>query len=287
MTYSFIHKHRFLFRVEKMCQVLDVSRSGYYAWVKRPKSKRKKLNEELLARIKHIHKVSRETYGSPRITHALKNEGIKCGRNRVAKLMKENDIKAKTKRKFKATTNSKHDYPVAPNVLNRNFTATKPNQLWVADITYIPTDEGWLYLAAIVDLFQRKVVGWAMDSTMTKQLCIDALKQAIGRQHPSPGLIHHSDRGVQYASKEYQKVLKKHGFIASMSRKGNCYDNACMESFFGTLKTELIYFTRFKTRAQARLAIFEYIEVFYNRIRLHSKLGYKSPIDFEKSTKVA
>lgn len=201
--------------------------------------------------------------------------------------MRENNIAAKTRRKFKATTNSKHNYPVADNILNQNFTATKPNQIWVSDITYIPTDEGWLYLAAVVDLFQRKVVGWAMDSTMARQLCIDALNQAIGRQNPAKGLIHHSNRGVQYASKEYRKVLENQGFTASMSRKGNCYDNACMESFFGTLKTELIYFTRFKTRAQARLVIFEYIEVFYNRIRLHSKLGYRSPVDFEKSYKAA
>ena len=162
-----------------------------------------------------------------------------------------------------------------------------PNQVWVADITYIHTDEGWLYLAAVVDLFNRKVVGWAMDSTMTKELVASALKQAIGRHNPPAGIIHHSDRGTQYASYEYQELLREHGFITSMSRKGNCYDNACMESFFGTLKTELIYLTRFKTRAEARLAIFDYIEVFYNRTRLHSKLGYKSPADFEKSFKVA
>jgi transposase InsO family protein len=287
MIYPIIHKYRFRFPVEKMCQILNISRSGYYAWAKRPESQRKIRNTELLEKIRKVHKVSRETYGSPRVTHALKNEGIACSKNRVAKLMRENKIIARTKRKFKATTNSKHNYPVADNILKQDFTATKPNQIWVADITYIPTDEGWLYLAAIVDLYQRKVVGWAMDSTMTKQLCIDALKQAIGRQMPQKGLIHHSDRGVQYASKEYQKVLQNNDFTASMSRKGNCYDNACMESFFGTLKTELIYFTRFKTRAEARLAIFEYIEVFYNRIRLHSKLGYKSPVDFEKSNKAA
>ncbi|WP_242651712.1 IS3-like element ISCce3 family transposase [Ruminiclostridium cellulolyticum] len=287
IIYPIIHKYRFKFPVQKMCQILKISRSGYYAWIKRPESLRKKRNVELLEKIRNIHKVSRETYGSPRITKALKNEGINCGKNRIAKLMKENNITAKTRKKFKATTNSKHNYPVADNILNQDFTASRPNQIWVADITYIPTDEGWLYLAAIVDLYNRKVVGWAMDITMTKQLCIDALKQAIGRQRPSNGVIHHSDRGVQYASKEYQKVLKSNGFTASMSRKGNCYDNACMESFFGTLKTELIYLTRFKTRTEARLAIFEYIEVFYNRIRLHSKLGYKSPVEFEKQNKAA
>jgi len=276
-----------MFRVEKMCQVLEVSRSGYYAWLKRPKSNRKQLNEELVERIKKVFNQSRQTYGSPRITYALKNQGIACSKNRVARLMKENNIKPKTKRKFKATTNSKHNYPVADNILNRNFNPTAPNQAWVADITYIPTDEGWLYLAAVVDLFNRKVVGWAMDSTMTKELVISALKQAIGRYNPPAGIIHHSDRGTQYASYEYQELLKKHGFISSMSRKGNCYDNACMESFFGTLKTELIYLTRFKTRAEARLAVFDYIEVFYNRTRLHSKLGYKSPVDFERSFVVA
>lgn len=276
-----------MFRVEKMCQVLEVSRSGYYAWIKRPKSNRKKLNEELVERIKKIFNQSRQTYGSPRITHVLKNQGISCSKNRVARLMKENNIRPKTKRKFKATTNSKHNYPVADNILNRNFNPTEPNQAWVADITYIPTDEGWLYLAAVVDLFNRKVVGWAMDSTMTKELVASALKQAIGRHNPSAGIIHHSDRGTQYASYEYQELLREHGFITSMSRKGNCYDNACMESFFGTLKTELIYLTRFKTRAEARLAIFDYIEVFYNRTRLHSKLGYKSPADFEKLFKIA
>lgn len=270
-----------------MCQVLEVSRSGYYAWLKRPKSNRKKLNEELLERIKKIHKQSRKTYGSPRVTHTLKSQGIPCSKNRVARLTNENNIRPKTKRKFKATTNSKHNYPVADNILNRNFNPSRPNEAWVADITYIPTDEGWLYLAAVVDIFNRKVVGWAMDSTMTKELVASALKQAIGRYNPKSGIIHHSDRGTQYASHEYQGLLKKYGFLPSMSRKGNCYDNACMESFFGTLKTELIYLTRFKTRSEARLAIFDYIEVFYNRIRLHSKLGYKSPTDFEKSFKIA
>lgn len=270
-----------------MCQVLEVSRSGYYAWLRRPKSNRKQLNEELVEKIKKVFNQSRQTYGSPRITYALKNQGISCSKNRVARLMKENNIKPKTKRKFKATTNSKHNYPVADNILNRNFNPTAPNQAWVADITYIPTDEGWLYLAAVVDLFNRKVVGWAMGSTMTKELVINALKQAIGRYNPPTGIIHHSDRGTQYASYEYQELLSKHGFISSMSRKGNCYDNACMESFFGTLKTELIYLTRFKTRAEARLAVFDYIEVFYNRIRLHSRLGYKSPADFERLFVVA
>lgn len=234
-----------------------------------------------------MHKISRGTYGSPRITRALKKKGIVCGKNRVARLMHDNGITGKTKRKYKATTNSKHNYPAAENLINQNFNIDRPNQIWVADITYIPTDEGWLYLAAIEDLFQRKIVGWAMNSTMTRQLTLDALRQAVKRYRPPAGLIHHSDRGSQYASHEYQQALRDYQFITSMSRKGNCYDNACMESFFGTLKLELIYGNRFKTRAEARQAVFEYIEVFYNRIRLHSSLGYMSPLEYEQAFKTA
>lgn len=270
-----------------MCRVLGVSRSGYYAWLKRPESSRKSRNEELLKEIRKVYKASRGTYGSPRITKALEKKSITCGRNRVARLMRENGIAAKTKKKYKATTNSKHNYPVAENLVNQNFTVSKPNQVWVADITYIPTGEGWLYLATIEDLFQRKIVGWSMDSTMTSQLVVNALRQAVWRYRPSAGLIHHSDRGSQYASHKYQQALKDYGIIASMSRKGNCYDNACMESFFGTLKRELIYGNRFRKRAEARQAIFEYIEVFYNRIRLHSALGYMSPEEYEQTFKAA
>jgi len=265
-----------------MCRVFNVSRSGFYDWLKRPESNRKRRNRELLQDIQRVYKISRGTYGSPKITEALKKQGIICGKNRVASLMQKNGIVAKTKRKFKATTNSKHNYPVAQNLVNQNFTVSQPNQIWVADITYIRTDEGWLYLAAIEDLFQRKIVGWAMDRTMTTQLVLNALIQARMRFNPAAGLIHHSDRGSQYASHEYQHVLKNYQMVPSMSRKGNCYDNACMESFFGTLKRELIYNYRFKTRAEARQAIFEYIEVFYNRIRLHSALGYMSPVEYEQ-----
>jgi len=270
-----------------MCQVMEVSRSGYYAWIKRPESSRKIQDRELVKEIRKVHKISRGTYGSPRITRALKKKGIVCGKNRVARLMHDNGITGKTKRKYKATTNSKHNYPVAENLINQNFNIDRPNQIWAADITYIPTDEGWLYLAAIEDLFQRKIVGWAMNSTMTRQLTLDALRQAVKRYRPPAGLIHHSDRGSQYASHEYQQALRDYQFITSMSRKGNCYDNACMESFFGTLKLELIYGNRFKTRAEARQAVFEYIEVFYNRIRLHSSLGYMSPLEYEQAFKTA
>ena len=264
-----------------MCQVLEVSRSGYYAWISRPDSARKKTNEKLLKEIKRVYKKSRNNYGYPRVTEQLQKEGIACSRNRVAKLMSKHGIVAKTKRKFKATTDSKHSFPVAENILMQKFHAAWPNQIWLADITYIPTGEGWLYLAAIIDLYNREVVGWAMDSTMTRKLVLTALKQAVNRKRPSVGLIHHSDQGKQYASLDYQQALKDYCIRPSMSRKGNCYDNACIESFFGTLKRELIHGCRFRTRAEARLAIFEYIEVFYNRIRLHSALNYMSPVEFE------
>jgi transposase InsO family protein len=265
-----------------MCRILEVSRGGFYAWCNRPKSKRAQENETLIKEIIRIFKDSTEIYGAIKITNKLNQKGIHCGKNRVARLMRQNGLRSKIKRKFKATTNSRHNYPVADNLLKQNFNVQRPNQVWVGDITYIWTREGWLYLAAVLDLYSRQIVGWAMDSTMTKQLVIDALKQAVGRRRPPKGITFHSDRGSQYASHEFQKVLKQNHFIPSMSGKGNCYDNACMESFFHLLKTERTYFEKYKTRAQARQSIFQYIEVFYNRIRLHSKLGYISPCDFEK-----
>lgn len=269
-----------------MCKVLKVSRSGYYAWLKRPKSNRQKANEKLLEEIKESHKRSRGLYGVRRITRDLNNrKKIKCGHNRVHRLMKENHIYSQRPRRFKATTNSKHRFPVAENIVNQNFRVNRLNQIWVADITYVPTDEGWLYLASVLDLGNKEVIGWSMDSTMTKELAINALEQAIRRAKPPRGVIHHSDRGSQYASYSYQEVLKRHGFIPSMSRKGNCYDNACAESFFSTLKNELIYRTRFKTREAARQAIFEYIEVYYNRVRLHSSLEYMSPYEYRNYLK--
>jgi len=268
-----------------MCQVLKTSRSGYYAWIKRPKSKRTIENEKLLLEIKRVHSQSRKLYGSLRITQKLRNEGIKCNRKRVYRLMKANGICSIMKRKFKATTNSKHNYPIAPNLLNQNFRVTEPSKVWVTDITYISTREGWLYLAAVLDLYDKKIVGWSMDKTMTQELVINALNKAIGRRKPPE--IHHSDRGSQYASKAYQQLLKKNGIMASMSRKGNCYDNACMESFFGTLKTELIYLNSYSTREQAKSSIFEYIEIFYNTQRIHSSLNYKTPKEAESGRKVA
>lgn len=282
MTYAFIEKHRSEYGVEKMCRVLEVARSGYYAWCKRPVSGRRQADGRLLEGIRRIHGQSRQAYGSPRITEQLRREGIRCGKKRVARLMKTDGLRAAAKRKFKATTNSRHGHPIAPNLLNRNFTAEGPNQVWVADITYIPTHEGWLYLATIMDLYSRQIVGWAMDRMLTEELVTRALLQAIGRRNPPAGLLHHSDQGVQYASHGYQQLLKDHGFIPSMSRKGDCYDNACMESFFHTLKVELTHRLRYWTRNQARQSIFEYIEVFYNRIRLHSALGYLSPCEYER-----
>lgn len=265
------------FRVVKMAEVLGVSKSGFYAYLNRPKSNREIENEQLLEKIKAVHKRSHGIYGYPRITKELENDGAPS-KNRVHRLMKKNDIKSKTVKKYKATTNSNHKFPVADNLLNREFTAEKPNQKWVSDITYVATDEGWLYLAGVMDLHGRPIVGFAMDDHMRKSLVIKALNQAIGRTGAKDGLLIHSDRGVQYASEEYQDILKKNGFICSMSRKGNCYDNAPMESFWGKLKQEWLYGRRFKTRLEAKLAIFEYIEVFYNRQRTHSTIGYRVPM---------
>lgn len=282
MIYIFMYEFRSTFRVKKMAVVLKVSRSSYYEWVKTRKTKREIEDEKFLLQIKETFEKTRKTYGPRRMTKALNNEGIKIGRKRVERIMKENNIVPITVKKFKATTNSNHDYPISPNLLNRQFNVDAPFKAWVTDITYVSTDEGWLYLAAVMDLYSGKIVGWAMDSTMTQQLVINALKQAIGRAKPPRGVLCHSDRGVQYASKKYRRILAFYGFKQSMSRKGNCWDNACMESFFGTLKTELVYHERYKTRTQARLSIFDYIETFYNRIRLHSKLGYQSPENYEK-----
>lgn len=264
-----------------MCDVLGVSRSGYYDWLKRPQSRRERDNEQLLKHILDIHRESDETYGSYRMTRALKKRGIRCGKNRVAKIMRKNHIFCRTRRKYKATTSSNHSYPVAPNLLKQDFTVDKPNAVWVGDITYIGTDEGWLYLTAVEDLFNRKVVGWALDSVMPTKLTKSALSMAIGRRNPSAGLIFHSDRGVQYASFEYE-YLRQHKMIQSMSAKGDCYDNACAESFFATLKKELIHGRKFKTRAEAKRAVINYIETWYNSRRLHSTLGYMSPNEFER-----
>jgi len=281
MIYKFIKKYRSAFRVVKMCQVLKVSRNSYYDWLKRPVSRHQKEDRILIEKMRRIHKESYKTYGIRRIKAKLNKEGISCGKNRIARLMRENGIFSRLRRKYKATTNSNHRLPVAPNLLDQDFTADKPNTKWVGDITYIPTDEGFLYLAGIEDLFQRKVVGWSLGDRITKELTILALEQAVGRENPGYGLIFHSDRGSQYAAYAYQWVLGKYCIRQSMSRKGNCYDNACMESFFSTLKKDIIYGRRFKTREEAKLAIIEYIETFYNCHRLHSTLGNMSPMEYE------
>lgn len=281
MKYWFINRYRSIYRVERMCRVIGVSRSGYYQWKKRDKNIRYAENRKIVAAIKESYEKSRMIYGSPRITRDLKSKGIRCGKNRIARLMREHGIAARTKKKFKATTNSKHNLPVAQNILNRNFVSNGPNRIWVSDITYIPTGEGWLYLSVILDTYSRRIVGWSMSDRATSCFVIESLQQAIRRRRPSSGCIFHSDRGVQYAGTSLKNVLKAHRFIHSMSRKGDCYDNAVVESFFHTLKTEHVYNCRYETRKKAKQSIFEYIEVFYNLQRIHSSLGYRSPISFE------
>ena len=276
-----MQQHKTEFSISVMCEVLSVSRSGYYAWLKNPESKRKQSNNKLRKKIRTVHRDSGEAYGSPRIYQALKEQGETCSENRVARLMREDGLRAKTTRRFKATTNSEHNLPVAPNLLDRNFSPEAPNQVYAGDITYIWTTEGWLYLAVVIDLFSRSVVGWAMNKQMTRQLVVNALTMAVQRRRPPSGVIFHSDRGSQYASGDFQKLLTKHGMRCSMSRKGNCWDNAPVESFFGSLKQELVFHQKYPTRCHARQSLFEYIERFYNRRRLHSTLGYKSPADFE------
>jgi len=276
MKYKFIEKHRSLFAVEKMCRALKISKSGYYAWSFRPKSTRAVANEKLDTHIKAIYEQSKGSYGSPRITKTLNNQEITCSENRVADRMRKNGIKAKTKKRFKVTTNSKHNHPIARNLLNQDFTAQSPDQVWASDITYIWTREGWLYLAVILDLFSRRIVGWAMSHRLGQDLVLNAFQQALWRRRPRHGIIFHSDQGVQYACKAFRNLLKEHKFIQSMSSRGNCYDNAVVESFFHTLKTELVYFETYYTREEARNSIFEYIEIFYNRTRKHSTLCYCS-----------
>ena len=264
-----------------MCEVLGVSSSGYYDWRNRGPSERQREDARLTERIHEIFEDSRGTYGSPRIHAQLQDEGVGVGRNRVARLMREAGLRACQPRRSKRTTDSSHGYSVASNTLDRQFESDAPNEVWVADITYVETGEGWLYLAAVIDLYSRKVVGWSMDKRMPSSLCCDALEMAVLRQGGSPGWLHHSDRGTQYASGEYRDLLETHQMECSMSRTGECLDNAVAESFFGTLKTELVHRCRFATRQEAKDAIFEYIEVFYNRKRRHSAIDYKSPVDYE------
>lgn len=264
-----------------MCRVLGVTRSGYYAWKGRAEGPRVADNQRLDEAIQCLFDRHKGRYGAPRLTLELRGEGWQVSRRRVAQRMRALGLRARAARKYKATTQSKHDLPVAPNRLEQDFTAPAPNRVWVSDITYIWTAEGWLYLAAVLDLHARSVVGWAMADRMTRDLVMSALVMAVGRRRPEPGLIVHSDRGSQYASHDYQALLAAHGCLCSMSRKGDCYDNAAMESFFHTLKVEQVNDANYRTREEAKADVFEYIETYYNPIRRHSTLNYLSPRDFE------
>lgn len=267
-----------------MCKVLGVSRSGYYEWTNELVSNRTKEDQELMAMIKAIFREGRNTYGARRIKTILFRKGIIISRRRIMRLMKEVNLSCKTKRKFKATTDSNHKLPVAPNLLARQFKVGTSNRFWVGDITYIPTEEGWLYLSTVIDLYSRKVIGWSMSNRMKADLVNKALLMAIWQRKPSRGLIWHTDQGSQYASNSHLEIIKQHHIIQSMSRKGDCWDNAVAESFFHTLKTELTHQRKFRTREEARNVIFEYIEVFYNRVRIHSANDYLSPVEFESLT---
>ena len=273
---------RFLYCIGMMCGILRVSKSGYYKWLNRKPSKRAQEEGRLEVEIKAAHKRTRETFGPERLQQDLKEQGVEIGICRIRRIRKKLGIRCKQRRKFKATTDSKHALPVAENLLNQQFEVMRPNEVWISDITYIPTEEGWLYLAGHKDLFTGEIVGYAMGNRITKNLVSQSLFKAVVAKRPGPGLIHHSDRGRQYASYAYQELLREYGMTPSMSRSGNCYDNAYVESFFGTLKTELVHGERYRTRLEARLSIFEYVEVFYNRQRSHSALGYRSPEQYEK-----
>jgi putative transposase len=282
VKFAFVRDHRRVWPVGVICRVLRISRSGFYAWQRRRPSFRRRRQEELIDKIKTAYAQGRGLYGSPRVYRALLIDGQVVSRNTVAKLMRQERIRARTRRRFvPRTTDSRHHKPVANNLLARDFAAEAPNRKWVADITYVPTNEGWLYLAGMLDCFSRRIVGWAMADHLQTDLVSDALTMALERRRPTKGLLHHSDRGVQYASEDYQHLLSRHGMQVSMSGKGDCWDNAVMESFWATLKTELVHQTHYETRQQAKASIFEYIEVFYNRKRLHSSLGYVSPESFE------
>jgi putative transposase len=270
-----------------MCRALSVSRSGYYSWRRRAESRRAMDNRRLDAHIKAIYKKHKGRYGSPKITDELNDMGFKVSKNRVARRMKEAGLRSIVRRKYRPTTDSKHSYPVADNLVQRDFTASGPDRVWVSDITYIPTERGWLYLTVFLDLFSRMVVGWALSSSLSAQMVLTALYRAIRARRPSAGLIIHSDRGVQYACKDFRRVLEKHRFVQSMSRKGDCWDNAVAESFFGILKSELVHHERFKGPQDTLKALFEYIEVFYNRKRKHSTLGYQTPVAYEQEMKSA
>jgi putative transposase len=282
MRFKLIDAAKEDFPVQRLCQVLEVSPSGYFAWRSRPASLRQREDLVLLAHIRSAFTLSNGTYGSPRMTRELQDEGLKVGRRRTARLMRENGLKARQKRRFKRTTDSQHGFPIAPNLLEQDFSAGRPNLKWNADISYVWTNEGWLYLAVVLDLFARRVVGWAVSDRLHQELALKALRKALAIRRPSAGLIHHADRGSQYCSTAYQAELRKHEIQISMSGKGNCFDNAVVETFFKTLKSELVWRTVFQTRAEAKDAIGRYIDGFYNPVRRHSTLDYVSPVQFER-----
>ena len=283
MTFAFIAENAEEWPVTWMCQALEVSASGYYAWAARPDSPTAEWRQELVGAIGEVHADVKQRYGSPRMTAELNARGYACSENTVAELMREHGIRAKAPRRFGRTTDSNHRLPVAENILARAFDPEGPNQVWCADITYIPTHEGWLYLAVVEDLFSRMIVGWSMDETMASRLVVDALSMALARRCPGAGLLAHSDRWSQYASEHYQRILAEEGIVCSMSEVGQCWDNAPMESFFGRLKCEIGPEGMFATRDQARAELFEYLEVFYNRVRRHSSLGFLSPVEYERT----
>jgi putative transposase len=281
VKYACIEEHRQEFEVRLMCRVLDVSPSGFYAWKQNGLSERERRDERLRSRIRIVHRTNKRRYGSPRVHAELQAQGERCSRKKVARLMQEEGLRAVPRRRFGVTTKSDPTHAVAENLLDRQFTVERSNQVWVSDITYIPTREGWLYLAVVIDLFSRSVVGWAMERTLEARLTTAALEMALARRGAVAGLLHHSDRGVQYTCGAYQGLLEAHGIRCSMSRKGNCWDNAVAESFFATLEKELIEEADWHTRAEAKRAIFNFIEIWYNRQRRHSSLGYRTPAEFE------
>jgi len=282
MRFELIDAAKKDFPVQRLCQVLGVSASGYFDWKERPACRRQQDDMVLLAHVRSAFALSNGTYGSPRMMYELRDNGVSIGRRRVARLMRENGLRARQKRRFKRTTDSLHAFPVAPNLLDQDFAATGPNQKWAADISYVWTREGWLYLAVVIDLFARRVVGWATSDRLHKELALLALRRAIAVRRPAAGLIHHADRGSQYCSIDYQHELRRKGILISMSGKGNCYDNAMVETFFKTLKAELVWRTVFQSRAEATDAIGRYIDGFYNPVRRHSALDFKSPLHFER-----
>ena len=283
MRYRFVDEHKKTWPIILMCGVLSVSRSGFYDWLARVPSPRALLNRDLDSRIRKIFSRHKQRYGAPRILKDLHDEGVECSENRVARRMRALGLRAIQAKKFKVTTDSNHTKPVAPDLIEQDFSAAAPNQKWTSDITYVWTDEGWLYLAVVMDLYSRAIVGWSMNRRMTQQLVCDALIMALYRRHFPKGTIIHSDRGSQYCSKRYQQLIKSNGLRCSMGRKANCYDNAVMESFFHTLKVELVHRERYVTRRIAISRIFEYIETYYNRQRKHSAIGYKIPMQFEQA----